>query len=167
MTTQVLHEPPQVREAFGKRMAQMRLVLVEGDHFVVAPPGKPGARVEYRVYPDAAARLRCTCAEFEEAVVEDSTYCCAHVYAVMHSHVGGVGGRDFDPTARSMADLVMTGQLSLIRQLARAAGVNPDEECRRELRCSTEDLSKLGACVFVSHLRSLLPEVAEGGDASE
>jgi hypothetical protein len=151
-------------------MARMDLVRVEGDHFIVAPPSKPGARVEYVVFPDAEARLRCMCAEFEEAVVEDSTYCCAHVYAVMHSKVGGVGGRHFDPTAKSVADMVMVGQLSIIRRLARAAGVDPDAECRREprFRCATEDLSKLGAMLFINHLKSILPEgVDMGGDASE
>ena len=160
-------ESPRVRERRGQHYAQMGLVEMRAaDHFVVTPPARLGESVAFDVTRSADGRLSCTCAEFEEMVVADPQYACDHIYAVHHGNFGDLGAgprgsAKVDYAARSMADLVTPAQLTLIRQKARAARVNPDVACRLWCRLDTGDLSKLGAMAFIKHLESLAGSSAE------
>lgn len=64
-------------------------------------------------------------------------------------------GAERDPRAKSQADMVTPKQLGMIRALAREAGVDPDEECRRVKMIPTDDLSKRAASSFIDHLKGL------------
>ncbi len=74
---------------------------------------------------------------------------------------GQSAGFPRDPLAKSMADLVTPKQLGMIRALAREAGVDADEECRQQMRCRTEELSKKAASSLIDHLKRL----QQGGNA--
>jgi hypothetical protein len=60
-----------------------------------------------------------------------------------------------DPMARSMGDMVTAKQLGMIRGLAREAELDADEECRRVMECSVDELSKRGASDLIEHLQEM------------
>jgi hypothetical protein len=172
MPTSTPTEPTVLREERGRRWARMHLAeMLSADHFVVTPPHVAGGEpVRFEVRRGQDNRLWCTCAEFEELVATDPAYACDHIYAVHYSHFGHLGsgprgGADIDMRATCLADLVTTTQLTIIRGLARRAGVDPDVACKLWRRLDTGDLSKLGAMAFIKHLEDLQSEA--GGEAAE
>jgi hypothetical protein len=64
------------------------------------------------------------------------------------------GGNDFppEPVAASLSDLVTAKQLGMIRAIGREVEVDPEEECRQLMNCSTAELSKRAASSFIDHL---------------
>ena len=71
-----------------------------------------------------------------------------------------------DPLAKSMSDLVTPKQLGMIRALAREAALDPDEECQRVFRCTTDELSKRAASSFIDHLKGCQSEFQQPRRAS-
>lgn len=65
-----------------------------------------------------------------------------------------------DPVARSLGDMITAKQLGMIRALAREANTDADDECKRLMQCSTEELSKRAASDFIEHLQN----VQRGGE---
>jgi hypothetical protein len=74
-----------MRDKRAQGIAAMGLVTREGDHFRVATPSLRGRTAKYEVWRDEAGKVRCSCLEFEEHAVEDSTFRCEHILAVKHS----------------------------------------------------------------------------------
>src|SRR5687767_7173477 len=64
------------------------------------------------------------------------------------------GGNDFppEPIAANLSDLVTAKQLGMIRAIGREVDVDPEEECKQLLNCSTAELSKRAASSFIDHL---------------
>ena len=73
------------REKRAKSIAAMGLVNREGDRFRVLTPSLRGRQNAYEVWRDEANRIRCSCLEFEEAVVSDAGFRCEHILAVKHA----------------------------------------------------------------------------------
>jgi hypothetical protein len=69
----------------------------------------------------------------------------------------GNGGAKFpnDPVAKTLADMITTKQLGMIRAVAREAGVDADEECTAVMNCQVTELSRRAASAFIDHLREL------------
>ena len=67
----------------------------------------------------------------------------------------GTPSRSADLVALTVGDLVTGKQLGMIRGLAREAGLDADEESRRVMKCSVDELSKRGASDLIEHLRGL------------
>ncbi|HMJ07785.1 MAG TPA: Rad52/Rad22 family DNA repair protein [Pyrinomonadaceae bacterium] len=67
------------------------------------------------------------------------------------------GDDDFptDPVAKSLGDLVTAKQLGMIRAIAREIGIDPDEECRSVMNCTTDELSKRAASQLIQHLQDM------------
>lgn len=57
-----------------------------------------------------------------------------------------------EPVAANLSDLVTAKQLGMIRAISRDAEVDPEDECRHLLNCSTSELSKRAASSFIDHL---------------
>jgi hypothetical protein len=76
-----------MRDKRAQGIAAMGLVTREGDRFRVTTPSLRGKRSSYEVWRDDAGKVRCSCLEFEEQSVEDSTFRCEHILAVKHSLV--------------------------------------------------------------------------------
>ncbi len=58
-----------------------------------------------------------------------------------------------EPVAMSIADLITTKQLSMIRALGREKGVDTDAECRTLMACKVAELSKRAASALIDHLQ--------------
>lgn len=80
-------ETAEKREKRAKSIAAMGLVNREGDKFKVSTPSLRGRQTSYEVWRDAAAKIRCNCLEFEEAVVTDAAFRCEHILAVKYAVV--------------------------------------------------------------------------------
>jgi hypothetical protein len=65
---------------------------------------------------------------------------------------------EFDPTSKTVGDMILPGQFMQIKRLAKAAALDPDEECRHVLKCKTEDLSVEGARWLIAHLERCVEE---------
>jgi len=67
------------------------------------------------------------------------------------------GGVEFpaDPIARSLGDLVTAKQLGMIRAIARAINIDPDDECNTVMHCSTDELTKRAASSLIQHLQDM------------
>lgn len=65
------------------------------------------------------------------------------------------GGVSFpsDPVAKTLADMITTKQLGMIRAVAREAGVDADEECTAVMNCQVTELSRRAASALIDHLR--------------
>lgn len=63
-----------------------------------------------------------------------------------------------DPVARTLADMVTTKQLGMIRAVAREAAVDADKECLDILNCRVSELSRKAASALIDHLRELKPQ---------
>jgi hypothetical protein len=63
-------------------------------------------------------------------------------------------GRPFDPTAKSLSDLVTPKQLGLMRHFAFEADLSLEDECETKMGCSTDTLSKKHASEFIDHLKA-------------
>jgi len=74
-----------MRDKRAQGIAAMGLVTREGARFRVTTPSLRGKRSSYEVWRDDAGKVRCSCLEFEEQSIEDSTFRCEHVLAVKHS----------------------------------------------------------------------------------
>ena len=59
------------------------------------------------------------------------------------------------PLARTVGDMVTPRQLGRLRELARAAGVEADAECRKLFLCDTMALSRAAADQLSQHLYRL------------
>jgi hypothetical protein len=60
-----------------------------------------------------------------------------------------------NPIAKSLSDLVTAKQLGMIRAISREIGVDADEECRNQMECKTDELSKKAASSFIQHLQDM------------
>ncbi|MEA2173371.1 MAG: hypothetical protein QOD00_963 [Blastocatellia bacterium] len=74
-----------MRDKRAQGIAAMGLVTREGDRFVVATPSLRGRKSNYEVWRDDAGKVRCSCLEYEEQSVSDSSFRCEHILAVKHS----------------------------------------------------------------------------------
>lgn len=63
-----------------------------------------------------------------------------------------------DPVAKTLADMVTTKQLGMIRAVAREAAVDADKECLDILNCRVSELSRKAASALIDHLRELKPQ---------
>lgn len=63
-----------------------------------------------------------------------------------------------DPVAKTIADMITTKQLGMIRAVAREAGVDADKECSELMNCQVSELSRRSASAFIDHLRVLQPQ---------
>ena len=63
-----------------------------------------------------------------------------------------------DPVAKTLAEMVTTKQLGMIRAVAREAAVDADKECLEILNCRVSELSRKAASVLIDHLRELKPQ---------
>ena len=57
--------------------------------------------------------------------------------------------------AQSLAELVTSKQLGMIRALGREVSVNVEFECMGLIKTSTDKLNKLAASAFIQHLQNL------------
>lgn len=71
-----------------------------------------------------------------------------------------------DPIAKTMAEMVSTKQLGMIRATGREAGVDADLICRNLLRCEVNELSRRAASFLIDHLRGLEPNAVPFRKAS-
>ena len=64
----------------------------------------------------------------------------------------------------SLNDLITAKQLSLIRNAADSANIDPAAECEKLHGCSVSELSKTGAYELIEHLRAIVrkPSLAAG-----
>jgi hypothetical protein len=62
-----------------------------------------------------------------------------------------------DPIAKTLAEMVTTKQLGMIRAVAREAAIDADKECLEMLNCRISELSRRAASAFIDHLRELRP----------
>jgi hypothetical protein len=74
-----------MRDKRAQGIAAMGLVTRENDRFRVLTPTLRGRKQSYEVWRDETGKVRCSCLEFEEQVVSDSTFRCEHILAVKHS----------------------------------------------------------------------------------
>lgn len=63
-----------------------------------------------------------------------------------------------DPVATTLADMVTTKQLGMIRAVAREVAVDADKECLEMLNCRVSELSRRAASALIDHLRELKPQ---------
>lgn len=72
----------------------------------------------------------------------------------------GTGGFRFDgdATAKTMADLVTPKQITAIRAIANAAGLNAETICLEACKCRPEELSRAAASAVIDFLRSKAAE---------
>lgn len=63
-----------------------------------------------------------------------------------------------DPVAKTLAEMVTTKQLGMIRAVAREAAIDADKECLEVLSCKISELSRRAASSFIDHLRELKPQ---------
>jgi hypothetical protein len=63
-----------------------------------------------------------------------------------------------DPVARTLAEMVTTKQLGMIRAVAREAAVDADKECLEILNCRVSELSRKAASALIDHLCELKPK---------
>jgi hypothetical protein len=63
-----------------------------------------------------------------------------------------------DPVAKTLAEMVTTKQLGMIRAVAREAAVDADKECLDILNCRVSELSRRAASALIDHLRELKPQ---------
>jgi len=60
-----------------------------------------------------------------------------------------------DPVAKSLADMITSKQLAMIRGLSREANVDAEAECATVMHCSIDELSKRAASDLIEHLQGL------------
>lgn len=63
-----------------------------------------------------------------------------------------------DPVAKTLAEMVTTKQLGMIRAVAREVAIDADKECLEMLNCRVSELSRRAASAFIDHLRELKPQ---------
>ena len=63
-----------------------------------------------------------------------------------------------DPVAKTLAEMVTTKQLGMIRAVAREVAIDADKECLEMLKCRVSELSRRAASAFIDHLRELKPQ---------
>lgn len=56
------------------------------------------------------------------------------------------------PEAKTMGDLLLATQITIIYQRAKKADINADERCKEILGCKPEDLSREAASSFILYL---------------
>jgi hypothetical protein len=91
----------EMREKRAQAIAAMGLVTRDGDRFRVATPGLRNKQQSYEVWRDENAKVRCTCLEFEENVVENAAFRCEHILAVKFSLLA----KNTEPSANQPAPL--------------------------------------------------------------
>lgn len=79
----------------------------------------------------------------------------SNVPAAAPSSSGGGVRFPSDPVAKTLADMITTKQLGMIRAVAREAGVDADEECSSVMNCQVTELSRRAASALIDHLREL------------
>jgi hypothetical protein len=68
-----------------------------------------------------------------------------------------------DPVAKTLADMITTKQLGMIRAVAKDAHLDADEECRDVMSCQVTELSRRAASALIDHLRQLAAKNAGEG----
>ena len=63
-----------------------------------------------------------------------------------------------DAIAKTLAEMVTTKQLGMIRAVARESAVDADKECLEMLNCRVSELSRRAASALIDHLRGLKPQ---------
>lgn len=63
-----------------------------------------------------------------------------------------------DTVAKTLAELVTTKQLGMIRAIAREHDIDVDAECERLLSCKVNELSRRAASALIDHLQGLIAE---------
>jgi hypothetical protein len=63
-----------------------------------------------------------------------------------------------DPIAKTLADMITTKQLGMIRALSREIGVDADDECSNVMNCQVTELSRRAASALIDHLKESNPE---------
>ncbi|MDM7922060.1 MAG: Rad52/Rad22 family DNA repair protein [Pyrinomonadaceae bacterium] len=58
-----------------------------------------------------------------------------------------------EPIARSIADLITTKQLGMIRAISRERGIDADEECNALMNCKINELSRRAASFLIDRLQ--------------
>lgn len=59
-----------------------------------------------------------------------------------------------EPVARSIAELITTKQLAMIRAIARERGVDADEICKQQMKCRVSELSRRAASSLIDRLQN-------------
>ncbi|MBC7798047.1 MAG: SWIM zinc finger family protein [Pyrinomonadaceae bacterium] len=75
----------EILEKRAKAIAAMNLVTRDNDRFRVATPSLRGRQQAYEVWRDENAKVRCSCLEYEENSMHDSSFRCEHILAVKFS----------------------------------------------------------------------------------
>ncbi len=60
-----------------------------------------------------------------------------------------------NPVATSLANLVTTNQLAMIKRMALALGINADDECKKYMHSRVNELSRFAASRFIEHLERI------------
>jgi len=66
--------------------------------------------------------------------------------------------KDFptNPIATSLSNLVTAKQLGMIRVIAGKNSINAEKECKTQMNCSIDELSKKAASALITHLQEVL-----------
>lgn len=65
-----------------------------------------------------------------------------------------------DPIAKTLAEMITTKQLGMIRAMAREQNIDVDKECRSLMNCGVSELSRRAASAFIDHLQDqVVPEM--------
>lgn len=70
---------------------------------------------------------------------------------------GSQSQRVSNPIAKTLDQLVTAKQISLIKQLAEKARLNPEEICQEMYKAELREISRRAASVLIDHLRSFQP----------
>lgn len=82
MAVKTIESSNKNREKRAQSISAMGLVNREGDLFRVSTPSLRGRQTYYEVRRDDSGKIRCNCLEFEEAIIDDSTFRCEHILAI-------------------------------------------------------------------------------------
>jgi hypothetical protein len=71
------------------------------------------------------------------------------------SPLKGTAGFPADPVAKTLAEMVTTKQLGMIRAIARENDVDADQECESLMKCKISELSRKAASALIDHLQTI------------
>ena len=140
----------------GSTRSEMGIKKAEHDALKRAAVKFGIARDLYKKEFDAFERSHETPAHLAVAVPEPRQNYTSNVPASVQPSNGGNGVKfSNDPVAKTLADMITTKQLGMIRAVAREAGVDADEECTTVMNCQVTELSRRAASALIDHLREL------------
>jgi hypothetical protein len=130
-----------MRDKRAQGIAAMGLVTREGDRFRVATPTLRGRKSSYEVWRDDAGKVRCSCLEYEEQAVEDTTFRCEHILAVKHSLLAK---NTEAVTKQQPANVQQPAEAQAAEQAAAVApNTNIDASEKRETRASAKAAARV------------------------